>query len=75
MGKIFAKPKPAPIAPVATTPVPAAPERTDDETQALADEQRRKLNQNTGRSSTFLTQGGVDAGSAAVRFLGGAART
>lgn len=57
-------------------PLPPAPERTDAETAALAEEQRARFASRRGRASTMLTGGGgVDGGSAAVQFLGGAART
>lgn len=58
-------------------PLPPAPERTSTETQNLADEQRRRFAMNqAGRAATMLTGGsGTSGASAAVRFLGGAART
>lgn len=74
MGNPFAKPKAAPV--VMPEPLPPAPERSSAETQALADEQRKKFaGPKTGRASTFLTQGGTTATSSAVRFLGGASAT
>jgi hypothetical protein len=57
-------------------PAPPPPERTDSETTALADEQRRRaVGAEDGRAASFLTSSGLTEGSAAVRFLGGAART
>ena len=57
-------------------PPPPVPERSDTETQTLAEEQRKRFFGRSGRASTMLTGGsGVDEGSAAVRFLGGAAKT
>lgn len=51
-------------------PLPPPPERTDAETTALAEEQRRKPS-TTGRASTMLTTGqGVSGVSSASRFLG-----
>jgi hypothetical protein len=73
MGNPFSKPKPQPIP--APTPLPPPPERSDTETAALAEEQRRRLNPNGGRSSAYLTAGGIDQGSASVRYLGGSNRT
>lgn len=68
------KPKAAPI--IMPDPLPPAPERSDAETQALADEQRKRFaGSSAGRAATFLTQGGTSAASSAVRFLGGAAAT
>lgn len=74
MGNPFAKPKAAPV--VMPDPLPPAPERSDAQTQQLADEQRKKFaGSSAGRAATFLTQGGTTAASSAVRFLGGAAST
>lgn len=74
MANPFKKPKVAPV--VVPDPLPPAPERTDTETQALADEQRKRFaSAGGGRAATFLTGGGTTAGSSAVRFLGGAAAT
>jgi len=57
-------------------PLPPPPGRSDAETAALADENRK---QNTprrpGRASSFLTQSGTTAASSAVRFLGGSQST
>lgn len=72
MGNPFSKPKAAPV--VMPEPLPPPPERSDSETQALADEQRRKF-ATPGRAATFLTGAGTTQGSSAVRFLGGAAAT
>lgn len=70
----FSKPKSSPV--VIPDPLPPPPERTDTETQRLADEQRKRFaGSGGGRASTFLTAGGTSAGSSAVRFLGGAAST
>lgn len=76
MTKIFSSPKaPAPLAPP-PDPLPPPPARSDEETTTLAEEQRRRYAPGRGgRASTFLTQGGVTAGSSAVKFLGGAAAT
>lgn len=76
MTKIFSAPKqPAPIV-QAPDPLPPEPTRSDSETAALAEEQRKRYSPSKGgRASTFLTQGGVSAGSSAVRFLGGATAT
>ena len=73
MGNPFAKPKVTPV--VKPDPLPPAPERTDTETQVLADEQRKRYASGGGRASTFLSGGGVSQGSSAVRFLGGASAT
>lgn len=74
MASVFSKPKAAPV--VTPDPLPPAPERSDSQTQELADEQRKKFaGSKGGRASTFLTQGGTTASSSAVRFLGGAAAT
>lgn len=74
MGNPFKKPKtPAVVIP---DPLPPAPERSDAETENLAEEQRRRFSgAQGGRASTFLTAGGTTQGSSAVRFLGGAAAT
>jgi hypothetical protein len=77
MSKLFSPPKqpklePAPL----PAPLPPEPERSDAQTQELADEQRKRLaTSGSGRSSTFLTGGGLTEASSSVRFLGGAART
>ena len=74
MGGIFDSPKPA-TQPL-PKPLPPAPERSDVQTEQLAAEQRKRFaGASGGRASTFLTSGGTSAGSSAVRFLGGAART
>lgn len=66
------KPDPVPL----PAPLPPAPERSDVQTQQLADQQRKRFaGAGGGRVSTYLTSGGTTSGSAAVRFLGGAART
>ena len=60
---------------VARTPTPA-PERTPEQTKASAERQRFRFFNGSGRMSTMLTGGlGSQGGSAAVRYLGGAART
>lgn len=74
MGNPFSKPKSPPM-PRMPDPLPPPPERSDAETAALAEEQRKRLNPGQGRASTYLTGGGIDAGSSAVRYLGGSART
>lgn len=74
---VFSSPKSAP-APVIREPdpLPPPPDRSDAETQNLADEQRsRLLPRRAGRASTFLTPSGVSAPSSAVRFLGSGAST
>lgn len=71
----FLKPD-VPKTPAVRTPadLPPPPERTDAEVAALAETQRQRQRQ--GRAATILTGGmGADAGSSAVRFLGGSART
>ena len=74
MGNPFSKPKKPRV--VQPDPLPPPPERSDAETEALADEQRRRFaGASGGRASTFLTSGGTSAGSSAVRFLGGASAT
>lgn len=73
MGNPFAKPKAAPV--VMPEPLPPPPERTDTETQQLAEEQRKRFAAPGGRSSTWLSAGGTSAPSSAVRFLGGASAT
>lgn len=74
MSNPFSKPKQAPV--IMPEPLPPPPERTDQQTQALADGQRRRFaGASQGRAATFLTGGGLSAGSSAVRFLGGAAAT
>lgn len=71
MGNPFKTAKPAKVA-----PLPAAPERSDDETASLAEEQRKRYaSSGDGRASTFLTAGGTTQGFSAVRYLGGAAAT
>lgn len=67
----FKTPKPAMPAPLA--PIP---ERTDEETAALAEVQRKKFaTSGEGRASTYLTQSGTSSDFSAVRYLGGAGRT
>lgn len=75
MGKVLgiSAPKPQPVQ--LPDPLPPVPERSSSETAALADEQRRRLVEPRGRASTFLTAGGTDSASSAVRFLGASART
>lgn len=74
MAGLFSKPK---VPEVKTPdPLPPAPERSSEETAALAEEQRSRFARRAGRASTMLTGGaGADSGSSAIRFLGGAART
>ncbi|RTL04983.1 hypothetical protein EKK58_09255 [Candidatus Dependentiae bacterium] len=68
-----AKPKRDVVTP---EPLRPAPERSDAETEALAEEQRKRVaGASGGRASTYLTGGGTEAASSAVRFLGGAAKT
>lgn len=65
-------PPPAPT----PAPLPPAPARSDAQTQSLADAQRKKFNGPAGSASqTYLTGGGASAGSSAVRYLGGSAKT
>lgn len=53
-------------------PAPPPPERTDAETEVLAEEQRSRFGRG-GRASTLLTGGqGTTGASYAVRTLGGA---
>lgn len=67
----FEPPKPAAVTPAAALPPP--PDRSDAETSALADEQRRGQLRRVGRSAQLLTgAGGSSGGSFAVRLLGGA---
>lgn len=74
MSGLFSKPKVPEVTP-APTPDPP-PERSAAETSALAEEQRKRFSGQSGRAMTMLTGGtGTEGGSAAVRFLGGAART
>ena len=74
MGGIFGGgPEPA-VAP-APKPLPPAPDRTDAQTQALADEQRKRFSGSTGRAANFFTAGGTTQAATAVRYLGGAAKT
>ena len=57
-------------------PLPPPPERSDVETSALAEQQRARFGRNNGRAMTMLTGGGgVESGSSAMRYLGGAAKT
>lgn len=75
MSALFSKPKvPQVAAPPAPEPVP---ERSAEETATLAEEQRSRFFRGQGgRAMTMLTGGtGTSGGSAAQRFLGGAART
>lgn len=75
---IFSKPKIPKVTPAPQLPVAdAVPERTSEQTSALAEEQRsRFFRSQGGRAATMLTGGtGTEGGSAAIRFLGGAART
>lgn len=55
-------------------PLPPPPSRSDAEDAALQDEQRTSFARK-GRAATFLSGGTRDEASAAVRFLGDAART
>lgn len=75
MGGLFSRPKTPEVR--TPPPLPPAPERTSDEVDALAEEQRLELQKRKGRASTWLTGGGgaTTPSSSAVRFLGGAART
>lgn len=74
MTALFNKPKAAAPLPL-PAPLPPPPDRSDAQTQSLADEQRKRFSGSQGRASTFLTAGGTQQGSSAVRFLGGAAKT
>lgn len=57
-------------------PLPPAPDRSDAQTQALAEQQRSQFFRRGGRAATMLTGGtGTEGGSGAIRFLGAAART
>lgn len=57
-------------------PLPPPPDRSDAETAALAEQQRAGFFKRGGRAMTMLTGGaGTEGGTAAVRFLGSAART
>lgn len=56
--------------------LPPPPERSDAQTQALAEAQRSRFFRGGGRATTMLTGGsGTEGGTGAIRFLGGAART
>jgi len=73
MAALFKKPKSPEIRD--TNPSPPPPERTDEETAALAAEQRSKFARQ-GRAFTMLTGGqGAGTGMSASRFLGASART
>lgn len=65
--------KPPPPQPL-PAPLPAPPAQTD---QATADQADANLKPFTGggRAANYLTAGGTDQSSSAVRFLGGAGRT
>ena len=59
-------------APPPPAPPPPAPSRSDIDTEALADAQRRRSFRRGGRNSTALTGGlGAATASAASQFLGG----
>lgn len=74
MSALFSKPK-TPTVVVPDAP-PPAPERSSDEVEQLAAEQRSKFSKRGGRAFTMLTGGqGAGSGTSAMRFLGGAART
>ena len=76
MSKVFSPSKPKAQSVPMPEPLPPPPERTDEQTVALAEDQRKRFaSTGGGRAATWLTQGGTQQGSAAVRFLGGAART
>lgn len=52
-------------------PAPPAPERSDSQTAALADQQRAMFFRRGGRAATFLGAGGTSQPvSSAMRFLG-----
>lgn len=55
-------------------PPPPAPERSDAQTQALAASQRELAQRRFGRANTVLNNSNGET-SAAIRLLGGAART
>ena len=73
MAALFSSPAPAPPPVKMPDPLPPAPERTAQDTAALAEAQRRKfMTQSSGRASTSLTGGmGGGGGVSAIRFLGG----
>lgn len=74
MGALFSKPKTPKVQ--TPDPLPPPPERSDTETAALAEEQRKKMSQRGGRAFTMLTGGqGAGTGTSAMSYLGGAART
>jgi len=74
MGNPFKSPPKPKVQKVAEAPPPA--ERTDAETAALEEEQRKKFAGGTGgRASTFLSGGNLSEAVSAVRNLGGTART
>lgn len=77
MSNPFKSQKPPPPAPVQQiAPLPPAPERSDAETEELAEEQRRRFGSSrSGRASTYLSGGGLSSASSAVRYLGGSAAT
>lgn len=58
-------------------PLPPVPERSDAETAALAEDQRRRAAGRTqGRAATWLSGGNSgQTASSAVRYLGASART
>jgi len=61
-----------PAKPKMPPPLPPPAERSDSETAALAEAQRKKFAADgDGRAGTFLTSTGKTEASAAVRFLGG----
>lgn len=65
--------KPSMPEPRLPDPLPPPPERSDAETEALAEQQRSQFARRGGRAATILTGGlGTEQGSAAVRLLGGA---
>lgn len=75
MGALFSRPKTPEVR--APQPLPPAPERTSEEVQDLAAQQREELLKRRGRASTWLT-GGSGASTPSIssqRYLGGAART
>lgn len=57
--------------------LPPAPERTDAQTEALAEEQRKRFatSASGGRASTYLSGGGATEATSAVRYLGTSSQT
>lgn len=66
---------PKPVVQAAPEPLPPPPARSDTETQALAEEQRKRFTPGGNNASNFLTRSGVTSATSAVQFLGGASKT